>query len=252
MRGPKWLTGITVGRSAPGGYWEQQGWDPSAPVQTMSRFDAPLDGAVLPIGAVLVGGIAFAADRGIQSVEWSTDGGTTWRPATLEAPLSPLTWVRWQATWHPPRAGSYRLAVRARDGKGTLQTSAVANSFPSGATGLHEIDISIGSKHLRVTLTPSWRGADCRQAAPTSRRETSTCRHSAPFCPFLPVPGPQSQTSEAPCWYSVTRVSKKFFSLLRSVDCDIQGNGFLGAVLARQREALQAAVRDVLDVLAEQ
>ncbi|MFZ0215530.1 MAG: molybdopterin-dependent oxidoreductase [Candidatus Dormiibacterota bacterium] len=145
MRGPKWLTGITVGRSAPGGYWEQQGWDPSAPVQTTSRFDAPLDGAVLPIGAVLVGGIAFAADRGIQSVEWSTDGGTTWRPATLEAPLSPLTWVRWQATWHPPRAGSYRLAVRARDGKGTLQTSAVANSFPSGATGLHEIDISIGS-----------------------------------------------------------------------------------------------------------
>jgi Phage integrase family len=37
---------------------------------------------------------------------------------------------------------------------------------------------------------------------------------------------PQSQVRAPPVWYSVTRVSKKFFSFDRSVACDIQGNGF--------------------------
>lgn len=34
------------------------------------------------------------------------------------------------------------------------------------------------------------------------------------------------QSSDPPLWYSVTCVSKKFFSLLRSVCSDIHGNGF--------------------------
>ena len=36
----------------------------------------------------------------------------------------------------------------------------------------------------------------------------------------------QSQVREPAVWYSVTRVSKKFFSLLRSMVCAIHGNGF--------------------------
>jgi hypothetical protein len=35
----------------------------------------------------------------------------------------------------------------------------------------------------------------------------------------------QSQLSAPPVWYSVTRVSKKFFSFLRSIISAIQGNG---------------------------
>ena len=38
--------------------------------------------------------------------------------------------------------------------------------------------------------------------------------------------GVQSQVREPAVWYSVTRVSKKFFSLLRSMICAIHGNGF--------------------------
>jgi hypothetical protein len=36
---------------------------------------------------------------------------------------------------------------------------------------------------------------------------------------------PQSQLSAPPFWYSVTLVSKKFFSFFRSMASDIQGNG---------------------------
>ncbi|MGH7918913.1 MAG: molybdopterin-dependent oxidoreductase [Candidatus Dormibacteraceae bacterium] len=143
MRGPKWLTRINVGTSEPGGYWEQQGWDPAAKVQTMSRIDAPLEGAVLPAGEVTVGGIAFAANRAIQAVEWSLDGGRTWRPATLKPPLSRLTWVLWHASWHASRPATYTLKVRARDGTGEWQSSAAAPSFPTGSTGLHSISVSI-------------------------------------------------------------------------------------------------------------
>lgn len=144
MRSPKWLTRINVGTSEPDGYWEQQGWNPSARMQTMSRIDAPLNGAVLPPGGVTVGGIAFAANRGIRQVEWSTDSGRTWRPATLEPPLSRLTWVLWHATWQA-RPGTYTLAVRAMDGTGEWQTQAIAPSFPSGASGIHSISVSIGA-----------------------------------------------------------------------------------------------------------
>ena len=35
----------------------------------------------------------------------------------------------------------------------------------------------------------------------------------------------QSQLSAPPVWYSMTRVSKKFFSFLRSIISDIHGNG---------------------------
>ncbi len=142
MRSPKWLTRINVGTSEPGGYWEQQGWNPSARVQTMSRIDAPLNGAVLPAGEVTVGGIAFAANRGIQAVQWSLDGGRTWRPASLEPPLSRLTWVLWHASWRA-RPGVYSLMARARDGSGEWQTQVIAPSFPSGASGIHKISVSI-------------------------------------------------------------------------------------------------------------
>jgi hypothetical protein len=144
MRSPKWLTRINVGTSEPGGYWEQQGWNPSARVQTMSRIDAPLNGAVLPAGAVTVGGVAFAANRGIQAVQWSMDDGQTWRNASLEPPLSRLTWVLWHASWQA-QPGTYNLAVRAKDGTGEWQTQVIAPSFPSGSSGIDRISISIAS-----------------------------------------------------------------------------------------------------------
>ncbi len=144
MKGPKWLEEIELATSESGGFWEQQGWDGQAVVRTTSRFDTPRDGAVLRAGTIQLAGVAFAGRRGVQAVEWSADGGRTWAQADLQSPLSPLTWVLWQATWTAAAEGVHRLVVRARDGGGELQSSAEAPSFPNGASGYHAIQVSVG------------------------------------------------------------------------------------------------------------
>ena len=85
-------------------------------------------------GSVILGGVAFAGDRGISKVEVSVDGGNTWREATLKPPASDLTWVLWAFEW-TPGPGKYVIYARATDGEGSMQTSAQADAFPSGATG---------------------------------------------------------------------------------------------------------------------
>ncbi len=143
MKGPKWLQSIDVVDAESGGYWEQQGWDHNAVVKTTSRFDVPRDGDIVKLSAVSLAGVAFAGLRGIGKVEYSTDGGRSWSQATLEQPLSPLTWVLWTASWTPSSEGSYTLQVRATDGTGSLQSSSGAPSFPSGSSGLHTIRLDV-------------------------------------------------------------------------------------------------------------
>jgi len=144
MKGPKWLEEIDVAASEGGGFWEQQGWDSQAVVKTTARFDSPSDGGVVRMRATDLAGVAFAGRRGVQVVEWSEDGGRTWRLADFKAPLSPLTWVLWRATWTPTAEGVHALTVRARDGSGDLQSAQQAPSFPSGASGYHTVRVTVG------------------------------------------------------------------------------------------------------------
>jgi DMSO/TMAO reductase YedYZ molybdopterin-dependent catalytic subunit len=143
MKGPKWLDSITVVDHESGGYWEQQGWDHNAVVKTMSRIDVPSEGDITKLGPSVVAGVAFAGNRGISKVEYSTDGGKTWTEAPFQTPLSPLTWVIWQAQWTPAAEGAYTLQVRATDKLGAVQTSANANSYTSGASGYHMVRIAV-------------------------------------------------------------------------------------------------------------
>jgi DMSO/TMAO reductase YedYZ molybdopterin-dependent catalytic subunit len=143
MKGPKWLESIELGTQETRGYWEQQGWDHNALVKTTSRIDTPRDGDILHLGSIDIAGVAFAGTRGIRRVEYSTDGGSTWTEASMDAPLSALTWVLWHATWTPGREGAYGLAVRATDGTGSVQTSGSAPSYPSGSSGYHAIGVNV-------------------------------------------------------------------------------------------------------------
>jgi DMSO/TMAO reductase YedYZ molybdopterin-dependent catalytic subunit len=144
MKGPKWLDGLELVSHESGGYWEQQGWDHNAVVKTTSRIDIPKDGDLLKIGPVSLAGVAFGGTRGISKVEYSTDGGSSWNNAPFGAPLSPFTWVLWKADWTPIKEGAYTLLVRATDGTGTVQDRGSAASYPSGASGYHTIQISVG------------------------------------------------------------------------------------------------------------
>ena len=143
MKGPKWLDTVELGTQETRGYWEQQGWDHNALVKTTSRMDSPHDGDIVHLGAIQVSGVAYAGTRGVSKVEYSTDGGSTWAAAAMDAPLSSLTWVLWRATWTPKSEGAYRLVVRATDAAGNVQPAGSAASYPNGASGFHQIQVSV-------------------------------------------------------------------------------------------------------------
>jgi DMSO/TMAO reductase YedYZ molybdopterin-dependent catalytic subunit len=143
MKGPKWLDSIELVDHESGGYWEMQGWDHNAVVKTTARFDVPRDGDIVKLGVVSLSGVAFAGNRGVSKVEYSTDGGRRWTAADLKPPLSSLTWVLWSAVWTPGREGSYQLQVRATDAAGATQESKAAASYPGGASGYHTVQINV-------------------------------------------------------------------------------------------------------------
>ncbi|HEV2035438.1 MAG TPA: molybdopterin-dependent oxidoreductase [Candidatus Dormibacteraeota bacterium] len=143
MKGPKWLEAIELVEKPPTGYWEGKGWGFDAIVKTTSRIDAPSDGATISGQPVRLAGVAFAGARGVSKVEWSADGGKSWRPADLEPSGSQFSWRLWEAHWQPGGPGRYTLMVRATDESGNLQESTATNSFPNGSTGLHSVAVSV-------------------------------------------------------------------------------------------------------------
>ena len=82
----------------------------------------------LPFGAQLKAGVpqaltgrSWSGAGTIKHVDVSTDGGTTWTPATLHGANIPRAWARWTFAWTPPAAGSYTLRARATDNAGNVQ-----------------------------------------------------------------------------------------------------------------------------------
>lgn len=142
MKNPKWITKIELADKDHLGYWESRGWSDEAVVKTMSKFTTPTPGATVREGAVMVGGVAYAGDRGVSAVEVSFDDGRTWHRAHIKPPLGKHTWVLWAAFWEA-RPGRYVLKVRARDGLGTLQDGRPRPPLPEGATGYHTISVTV-------------------------------------------------------------------------------------------------------------
>jgi DMSO/TMAO reductase YedYZ molybdopterin-dependent catalytic subunit len=130
----KWLTEIELLDRDADGYWEQRGWHGTGPVETVAKLwnDGITD---LEDGRKQLGGHAYAGTRGIEQVEVSTDGGSTWTEAELSDPLGDAdVWRQWRHVYDPPD-GAHEVVVRATDGTGTLQPREESGSFPSGATG---------------------------------------------------------------------------------------------------------------------
>jgi DMSO/TMAO reductase YedYZ molybdopterin-dependent catalytic subunit len=103
----------------------------TAPSKTIpiNRFDvrsfttSPRDGASVGANASFaVRGIAFDGGFGIRHVEVSTDGGSTWRSATLGPDLGRFSFREWKTTASVP-AGDHEIKVRA--------INAIGNSQPS-------------------------------------------------------------------------------------------------------------------------
>ena len=142
MKNGKWLTALEVGTGQYTGYWEQRGWTREARVKMMSRVDVPHDGDLLVAGTTYIAGVAYAADQGIARIDVSTDGGRTWRPATLRRPLGNLTWVLWELTWQAT-SGRHVIAVRAIDLQGNVQTPTYAPPLPDGSSGYDAVSVVV-------------------------------------------------------------------------------------------------------------
>jgi DMSO/TMAO reductase YedYZ molybdopterin-dependent catalytic subunit len=143
MKNVKWLQQIKVETFDFKGYWQAQGWDDGAIVNTNTRIDVPGRTVRWNGGEVIVAGIAFAGARGIKVVELSFDEGKSWQSATLEAAPGPLTWVRWAAHWTPTGPGTRTVWARATDGRGDTQTPVQRQPYPSGSTGYDTISLNV-------------------------------------------------------------------------------------------------------------
>ena len=139
----KWLTEIELTNWNFDAYWIQRTWSKEGPVKTQSRIDTIGDGDNLSAGKNPIGGIAWAPHRGIEKVEVSTDGGQTWNTARLAKQLAEDTWRLYVYDWDAS-PGDYTIQVRATDGNGETQTASEASPHPSGATGYHTIDVTVG------------------------------------------------------------------------------------------------------------
>lgn len=143
IKNVKWLRRIEIVAGDFRGFWQQRGWTDDATIQTMSRIDVPRSRQIVGLGPVDIGGIAFAGDRGVSRVEWSSDGGSTWRDVDNLESIAPLSWAIWRSTWNPTERGTHRLVVRATDGRGDTQTERQQPPIPNGATGYHRIDVGV-------------------------------------------------------------------------------------------------------------
>ena len=138
----KWLSELELTRfDLFKAYWVPLGWAERAPVLTQSRIDVPARGAQLQAGSIPVAGVAWAPDRGIRGVEVQVDDGP-WLPATLSAPISNATWVQWLFHWDAT-PGSHKVAVRAIDGAGEVQTDVSSSPAPDGARGHHTLNVNV-------------------------------------------------------------------------------------------------------------
>lgn len=138
----KWVVDLEVTRFADAtAYWTERGWSARGPVKLASRIDVPRDGAGVGAGDTVIAGVAWQQHVGVKGVQVQVDGGP-WQQATLATAISDDTWVQWKLPWRAA-AGTHTIRCRATNDQGQTQTSQVAPPAPDGATGWHQIQVTV-------------------------------------------------------------------------------------------------------------
>jgi DMSO/TMAO reductase YedYZ molybdopterin-dependent catalytic subunit len=138
----KWLSRMTATTYARDrAYWTVRGWATDAPILTQSRIDTPRAQSTLSAGQVVVGGVAWAQGRGIESVELRVDDGD-WQEVELGPDAGIDYWRQWYLPWEAS-PGRHTLTVRATDATGQTQPEQRSDPFPRGATGWHDVVVTV-------------------------------------------------------------------------------------------------------------
>jgi DMSO/TMAO reductase YedYZ molybdopterin-dependent catalytic subunit len=144
VSGTKWIVDMELTTfDAFDPYWVRRGWKAQAPIKVASRIDTPRGLSQVQSGrAVKVAGVAWAQTRGIDRVEVRVDDGP-WQEARLAPQANDVSWRQWVWDWTPTTTGLATLQVRATDGDGTVQTDRRTPPFPDGATGWHDVVVTV-------------------------------------------------------------------------------------------------------------
>jgi DMSO/TMAO reductase YedYZ molybdopterin-dependent catalytic subunit len=102
-------------------------------IPVKSLITAPREGFAAPADRPLeVRGHAWSGHVPVAGVDVSTDGGASWRAATLAPPADRFAWRRFSFTFAQPPAGAIEIAARARDANGRMQPLQCAPWNPRG------------------------------------------------------------------------------------------------------------------------
>jgi DMSO/TMAO reductase YedYZ molybdopterin-dependent catalytic subunit len=108
-------------------YWKRRGdiaeLSPVAELQVKAEIANPSQGETVPANStVFIHGAAWAGGGEIVRVEVSTDGGSTWKEATLLGESKSNAWRFWEFNWQTPTApGKQTLVARATDSRDQTQ-----------------------------------------------------------------------------------------------------------------------------------
>ena len=78
-----------------------------------SQIIRPRAGSELRPGVNRISGIAWAGEEAVAKVEISTDGGRSWRAASLVGPQAPYSWTLWEYLWEVNTPKDYQFVSRA-------------------------------------------------------------------------------------------------------------------------------------------
>ncbi len=142
----KWLHTIEVVSYDYRGFWQERGWTETAIINVLSAVDVPYETQVL-VGAdgATIGGVAFAGQRGIATVEVQVGEGE-WRTAEVEPYVPNLVWQRWRLDLPADVVrdrDEIEVTVRAVDTAGEGQDPDPRDPHPDGLTGLHRITVPL-------------------------------------------------------------------------------------------------------------
>jgi DMSO/TMAO reductase YedYZ molybdopterin-dependent catalytic subunit len=138
----KWLERLTLTTyAAEEAYWTERDWATEAPIKISSRIDTPKPLSRIKPGQSVIGGVAWAQQRGIERVEVRIDGGA-WQRAELGPDVGLDYWRQWYLPWDAV-PGRRMLAVRATTKDGDVQTAVRAAPFPAGSSGIQEIVVVV-------------------------------------------------------------------------------------------------------------
>ena len=139
----KWITRMTLTTyDDEQAYWTEREWAIDAPIKISSRIDTPQPLSTSDAGTVVVGGVAWSQNVGIEKVEVRIDGGG-WQEAELGPAVTDDYWRQWFLEWDA-EPGQHFLACRATNKDGEVQTPVRMKPFPEGSSGLQEISVSVG------------------------------------------------------------------------------------------------------------